>query len=274
MNYRHHFHAGNFADVFKHGVLLAIVAAMKREPISLRVVETHAGAGVYDLRGEEAHKSKEAETGIMRLMADAEAPDVFDPLKKAVAAENAGGEVDIYPGSPVQLSTVLDEGDAYLSCELRPDDQDVLARILSRRAAKAQVVAQLADGYTFAVELPAWRGQTLVVIDPPFERGDEYDQIVSAALVSIRRHNAMAIWTPIKDLETLDALVSRLESLNPANILVAEVRLRPLTDPMKMNGCAMILINAPDIEAEVAVMAHWVAAHCGEAGGTARVTAA
>ena len=261
--------------MFKHGVLLALVAAMKRGGAPLRVLETHAGAGLYDLRGDEARKSKEAQAGVMRLMADPKAPAPFDALKAAILFENTDQQIAFYPGSPLLVSATISLDDLYIGCELRSDDQAALARLFSnRRHVGAPRKAELADGYVFALNPPPWRGNTLILIDPPFERGDEYDQIVNAAAGAIGRRDALAIWTPIKDLETLDALVSRLEGLSPASLLVAEVRLRRLADPTKMNGCAMILIDTPDIEHDVAAMAQWVVAHCGEVGGTARVTTA
>ncbi len=259
--------------MFKHAVLLSLVAAMKRAGEPLRIIETHAGAGLYDLRGEQARKSKEAEAGVMRLMADPTAPVAFDALKAAIRHENREDGVVLYPGSPLQLIGALGAGDAYIGCELRPDDRQTLASLFAQRNARS-AQAELADGYAFAVRAPIWRGATLVVIDPPFEQGDEYDRIVQTAIVAVARRDVLAVWTPIKDLETLDALVSRLEGLGAPGMLVGEVRLRALRDPMKMNGCAMILLGTPDIAPDMKVMADWVVAHCGEPGGTAKVYAA
>lgn len=273
MNYRHHFHAGNFADVFKHAVLLAVVAALKRRGRPLRVIETHAGAGLYDLRGEHARKANEAEAGVMRLMADPAAPSVFDALKTAIQRENPDGQVALYPGSPSLLTGALEPGDIYEGCELRPDDQQALAELFERRRAKS-AKAVLADGYAYAASATVSRGETLVVIDPPFEQGDEYDRIVQTAALLAARGAVLAIWTPMKDLETLDALISRLELINSSSLTVGEVRLRPLTDPMKMNGCAMILLGVPEITPQLEACAEWVVANCGEAGGTAKVSVA
>lgn len=257
--------------MFKHGVLLALLSALKRGGEPLRIVETHAGAGLYDLGGDLAKKSREAEAGIMRLMADAEAPAAFDALKDAVRSVNAAPQVRLYPGSPVQLTQALGAGDAYIGCELRPDDHAALDRVLRDRPCAALVRAELADGYAFAANLPVWGGRTLIVIDPPFERGDEYEQVVRTTASAVRRGETVAIWAPLKDLETLDAFISRLESLQAQPMLVAEVRLRPLSNPTMMNGCAMILIGTPDVNAAVVSMADWVTARCGDAGGTTRV---
>ena len=209
----------------------------------------------------------------MRLMADPASPAAFNALKSLVIEANPDGDVAFYPGSPLQLIAALDVADAYLGCELRADDQQALAALLKDHGvSKAKAV--LADGYAFAVAAPVWRGNTLVVIDPPFEQGDDYDRIVQTAAVVLARGDALSIWTPIKDLETLDLLVSRLESLQAPTLQVGEIRLRRLTDPMKMNGCAMILLNAPDISPDIRTLANWVVAHCGEPGGTARIVVA
>jgi 23S rRNA (adenine2030-N6)-methyltransferase len=111
-----------------------------------------------------------------------------------------------------------------------------------------------------------------MLIDPSFERGDEYGQIIGA-VESAQAHPAMtvAIWTPLKDLETLDAFLRGLEALDLDDVVIAEVRLRPLSDPMKMNGCAMVLINAPDVREEAAQICDWIAATLGEKGGRGQV---
>ena len=99
LNYRHAFHAGNFADLVKHAALLRLLGRLMSGP-PLTVIDTHAGRGLYDLAGPEARKSGEAEAGVARLMAAADAPDAFRPLTRAVEALNGGGQVRRYPGSP------------------------------------------------------------------------------------------------------------------------------------------------------------------------------
>jgi 23S rRNA (adenine2030-N6)-methyltransferase len=270
LNYRHAFHAGNFADLVKHAALLALLAELQADPAPLAVIDTHAGRGLYDLAGPEARKSGEAEAGIVRLMAAKDAPAAFSPLTSAVAALNPDGPARRYPGSPWLIVQALRSGDSYLACELRPDEHAALARLLKGRPG---VRAAAADGYAAASrEVPA-RGQTLVLIDPPFERADDYGRVVEA-VAAVRRRNARAVvlvWLPLKDLETFDAFLRDLEDAAPGPLTVAEARMRPLADPMKMNGCALVAVDAPAaFEAALAPVCGWTVEALGE-GGASRI---
>jgi 23S rRNA (adenine2030-N6)-methyltransferase len=277
LNYRHAFHAGNFADLMKHAILLQVLARQLRSPSPLTVIDTHAGAGVYDLMGEAASKSGEAAVGVGRLMADPTTPQAFAPLKAAVEALNArtGGR-RLYPGSPWLIVEALRSGDAYIGCELRADDHSALAQKIGRAAAAKGVVAatRRRDGYQEAVEqLKAARGRQLLLVDPPFERGDEYAQMLQTLAVMTRdakgggADTCALIWLPLKDLETFDAFLRGLGALGFAEAAVAEVRLRPLANPMQMNGCALVMIGVPDVIAPAAEICGWIASRLGEAGG-------
>lgn len=281
MNYRHAFHAGNFADLLKHAVVLDLMGRLTAAAGPLSVVDTHAGAGAYDLTGALARKTGEAEAGIARLMADAAAPAVFAPLKAAVAKMNAGGgPVRHYPGSPLLIAPRLRPGDRYVGCEVRPDDgADLKANLRGQGGAEVR----LADGWTTAAaeaRAAAKAGRRLfVLIDPPFERGDDYPAIAEAVGRALAAAPAavIAVWVPIKDLATFDSLLGEVEDAAadavkgtaPA-LLVSEVRLRPLDDPMKMNGCAMLVLGAPaGTEAAARAAADWIAVACGGPGAKA-----
>jgi 23S rRNA (adenine2030-N6)-methyltransferase len=271
MNYRHAFHAGNFADLQKHAILLALLAAQTADDAPLSVIDTHAGAGAYDLGGDMAQRSGEAAAGIGRLLAMADAPEVFAPLVATVKALNGGGEGSLYPGSPLLIARHLRRTDRYVACELRPDDFDSLRRTLApypfARAIKD-------DGYaTAGAQAGKGGGRTLVLIDPPFERSDDYAQIVATtrAVLARDRHAVIAAWMPLKDLETFDAFMRAMETVTN-DALAAELRLRPLTDPMKMNGCAMVMVGAPkSTEAAIAEITAWLANNLGDAGAKARI---
>lgn len=270
MNYRHAFHAGNFADLHKHAILLAMLSALQEQSQALSVIDTHAGAGGYDLSGEMARRSGEAQAGIFRLKAASDAPAVFSPLLKAVADMNGGRDGDLYPGSPLLIARALRKTDRYAGCELRPDDAQLLRKTL---APYANAQALEADGFATAVERAGRGGRAFVVIDPPFERPDDYDRIAATTRAILKRapDAVLAIWLPIKDLETFDAFLRTMETVTDG-LLVAELRLRPLTDPMKMNGCAMVMIGAPgSVDAAAAQAGDWIAARLGEAGGRSRV---
>jgi 23S rRNA (adenine2030-N6)-methyltransferase len=265
LNYRHAFHAGNFADLVKHAALLQILARLTAQTGPLSVVDTHAGRGLYDLSGAEARKSGEAEAGIVRLMAAADPPAEFAPLSAAVRTLNGGGAVRRYPGSPWLIAQALRPGDSYLACELRADEHAALRELMKGRPG---VRTACADGYDAAAEAPA-SGRLLVLIDPPFERADDYERIVETA-AAVRRRNRGAIllvWLPLKDLETFDGFLRDLEDEVRAPVLVAETRMRPLTDPMKMNGCALAVLGAPpELEATLEAICGWTARALGEAG--------
>ncbi len=271
MNYRHAFHAGNFADLLKHAALLAIVERMKAAKGPIQVIDTHAGAGAYDLQSDAARKSGEAEAGIVRLLAAADAPGVFAPLKKAVAKLNPGGGVRLYPGSPALMIQALSPHDGYIACELRPDEHGLLRQTLT---GQGNAQALLTNGFAAATAKLDPKARNLVLIDPPFEAADDYDQIAAAvkAVLARRPQACLAIWVPLKDLETFDALLRRLEAGGAPALLIAETRLRPLFDPMKMNGCAMLIINSPPgLQAPLEQAAAWIAATLGGPGAASRV---
>jgi len=270
MNYRHAFHAGNFADLQKHAILTALLAVLTADADPLNVIDTHAGAGAYDLRGEMAQKSREAEAGIGRLLSEPGAPPVFSALLQAVRDLNVTGGSSLYPGSPLLIARGLRRTDRYTACELRDDDFDSLRRVL---APYGFAQALKSDGYAAAIERTGRAGRTFVLIDPPFERSDDYVQCVATVRAVLARdpEAVLAIWTPLKDLETFDAFMRALEGVT-RDALAAELRLRPLRDPMKMNGCAMVVVGAPvAVEPAIAEITSWIAEHLGEPGGGARI---
>jgi 23S rRNA (adenine2030-N6)-methyltransferase len=277
MNYRHGYHAGNFADLAKHAAVLALLRAM-REGGPLLVVDTHAGAGAYDLRDAEFARSKEAEAGVQTLM-EGDAPDSLKPLADYVRVRNARAgfrdRIGLYPGSPMLALDHLRQGDGWLGCELRADDAEALQALVGRRG---QVVRK--DGFATAVAQVEDVRRLLFLIDPPFERPDDYDRITATTqeILAARPDAVFLIWLPLKDLETYDSWLRQMEREvlddSEARMLVAEVRLRPLSNPMKMNGCVLACLNAPQgFEAQLAMIVTDVAAALGEDGASGRVRA-
>lgn len=270
MNYRHAFHAGNFADLQKHAIVLTLLKALTAEAAPLSVIDTHAGAGAYDLGGDMALRSGEAAAGIGRLLASDDVPAVFESLVTAVTALNGGKDGALYPGSPLLVAGALRKTDRYTACELRPDDFDSLRRTLAPYAF-AQAIKD--DGYATAVAKAGKGGRTFVLIDPPFERSDDYAQIVATtkAVLTKDPRAVIAAWMPLKDLETFDAFMRAMETVTN-DALAAELRLRPLTDPMKMNGCAMVMVGAPkSTESAIAQITSWLADTLGDVGAKARI---
>ena len=228
---------------------------------------------MYDLGAEAAQRSGEAQAGIVRLMSELEPPPAFAPLIEAVRACNAAGGVRLYPGSPWLAAGRLVRGQTYVGCELHGDEHAALSELFrgAPRGPELRLVA--GDGYAEAAK---WLTRSpypqLLLIDPPFERADDYARV--ADLVEGRPDPARQpalIWTPLKDLETFDAFLGQLEEARPASLVVAQVRLRPLIDPMRMNGCAMVLVDAPDLDAEAHAAGGWIAARLGEAGASFRL---
>src|SRR5580704_7817055 len=148
MNYRHGFHAGNFADVLKHAVLCRILCHLRAKPAAFRVIDTHAGSGLYDLTGDEATRGGEWRNGIGRLRSAALAPherELFAPYLETVAALNAGERLSTYPGSPLIARAWLRAGDRLIACELKPEAAAALQESL--RGERRAKVLRL-DGWT------------------------------------------------------------------------------------------------------------------------------
>ena len=269
MNYRHSFHAGNFADLVKHALVLCLLRARQKQgPVT--VFDTHAGAGLYDLTGDAA-RSKEAEAGVLRLMAsDGELPAPIAALADEVRAVNGDAfETRLYPGSPLLVARTLRPGDVYRGFELSPPVVEMLEQALADFPAAN---GQAGDGYVEVLaELKAGgESAPLVLIDPPFERPDDYLRAAETAMAVVKadRTATVAVWTPLKDMETFDGFLRRLSG----EVLVAEARLRPLTDPMKMNGCAMVVVNPPaGAEAAATEICGWVAGTLGDERASAEV---
>lgn len=269
MNYRHSFHAGNFADLVKHALLLWLIE-QRRAAGPVAVVDTHAGAGLYDLSGD-AVRSKEAEAGIGRLMTSADRPPLIEALAAAVTALNPDGGARFYPGSPRLVADRLGAGGRYVGYELNPPVLDLLKDALG---AFDGAEARAGDGYDALPGALAGLSAPLVLIDPPFEQPDDYVRAAETAARVMRADRAatVAIWTPIKDMETFDGFIRRLEAAKAGPTLVAEARLRRLSDPMRMNGCAMTVVNPPPgAEAAAREICDWVVATLGEDGGRAEI---
>ena len=272
MNYRHAFHAGNFADLVKHGAITLIVDRLVALSEPLLVVDSHAGAGVYDLGSEMARKSGEAEGGVLRLMADDAAPEAFRPLKAAVRNANRDGVIRVYPGSPVLVADRLRRDDEYIGAELRADDYEILGKTIAASRGLARAVNN--DGFVVVKGRAGDARPLFAVIDPPYEQPDDYARILDALepILARRRPATVLIWLPLKDLETFDSFLRGLEAMEPPSALAVETRLSPLTDPMKMNGCALVILNPPPgLEAPLKAIAEWVVANAGGPGGLAKL---
>lgn len=247
MNYRHAFHAGNFADVLKHAALARMLVHLREKPAALRVIDTHAGAGVYDLTAPEAERTGEWKSGIGRLMGaplPAELAALLAPYLDAVAALNGGAGLRLYPGSPALALQLLRPQDRLTACELEPNAGAALARHL-RKDARARVVA--IDGWVaLNAYVPPQERRGLVIIDPPFEQRDEFARS-AAALVAAHRKWATGtflLWYPVKERRAPAALARQLRSSGIAKILRAELHVAAL-DGEHLSGSGLIIVNPP-----------------------------
>jgi 23S rRNA (adenine2030-N6)-methyltransferase len=247
MNYRHGYHAGNFADVLKHTALCELLRLLTAKDKKLFVLDTHAGAGGYDLGGSLARRTGEAEAGIGRLAAAPRAgmPAAIVRYLAAVAAYDrkfgpAGGKPRRYPGSPRLVRAALRPGDRFIACELHPEETLALKREF---AGDRAVEVRQADGYkALKALLPPVERRGLVLIDPPFEVTDEYERLLRALHQGVRRFatGCYAVWYPIKD-EMAAAFVRDLAAFKP---LVLELRLDGVA-PGKLAACGLAVINPP-----------------------------
>jgi 23S rRNA (adenine2030-N6)-methyltransferase len=258
MNYRHAFHAGNFADVVKHAVLARVVAYLKEKPAAFRVIDTHAGAGLYDLSGEEASRTGEWRDGIGKLREaaaglDAAARDLLAPYLDAVAAFDGGGG-HIYPGSPALVRHWLRTQDRLVVCEREP----VAARALAARMQGDRRVKALAlDGYmALNAQVPPPERRGLVLIDPPFEQTGEFDTLAQALSGAHRKWptGVYMLWYPIKDARETDAFARRLSRAEIPRVLRVELAL-PARPDGRLRGSGLILVNPPwTLHAELEVL--------------------
>jgi 23S rRNA (adenine2030-N6)-methyltransferase len=258
VNYRHAFHAGNFADVFKHAVVCRILHYLRGKPAAFRIIDTHAGAGLYDLTGAEANRSGEWHEGIGRLMGTPLADPVaglLAPYLEVVGALNERGRLAVYPGSPALARAWLRPQDRLVACELEPKAATALAGHL-RGDSRIKTIE--IDGWTaLSAYVPPPERRGLVLVDPPFEEDGDFHRL-SHGLAEAHRKWATgiyALWYPIKDRGEPNALAKRLRRSGIAKLLRAELNVGPLSDPTRLNACGLILVNPPwTLENELSVL--------------------
>jgi len=258
MNYRHAFHAGNFADVVKHIVLARILTYLHEKPAAFRVIDTHAGAGVYDLASPEATRGGEWHDGIARLTAAPlrdKAAALLAPYLDAVAALNPAGALKTYPGSPALVRAFLRPQDRLIACELEPKAQAALTRAMQR---DPRVKTLAIDGWTaLSAYVPPTERRGLVLTDPPFERDDDFPRLVQGLAAAHRKWatGQYLLWYPVKGRTEPDALAKRLRRLGIPKILRAELIVSSLSDPTRLNGSGLIVVNPPwTLEAELRLL--------------------
>ena len=252
MNYRHVHHAGNFADVLKHTVLAAVIAHLKKKPQPFRVIDTHAGAGVYDLESAEAGKTGEWRDGIGRILADnppAEVAEILAPYLDVVRAENpeiARDETLVrYPGSPLIARRLLRPCDTLVANEPHKEEAARLKALFAKDAA-AKVLN--IDGWTALKSvLPPPERRGVVLIDPPFEEAGEFRRLVEALADAHRRFatGTVILWYPAKDPRRIAAFHRDAAARAIPKLLTTELYVRAPLSEGTLAGSGLLILNPP-----------------------------
>lgn len=259
LSYRHGFHAGNFADVFKHLILSLLVRAQLRKDKPFFYLDTHAGAGCYELGSTMAQKNREYNSGISRLWKLAEVPDAVRVYLEAVRAVNATPELKSYPGSPRIVRHFFRPKDRMILCELHSKEAEHLQ---DEFHGDRQATIQSGDGYhALKAFLPPLEKRGLVLIDPAFELKDERARLLEGILQAHKRFatGVYAIWYPIQDRAAVDWLYRQLTRSGIRNILATELRIFDEDQPLRLNGTGMVIINPPwRLDEELQTLGPWL----------------
>jgi 23S rRNA (adenine2030-N6)-methyltransferase len=258
MNYRHAYHAGNFADVVKHAVLTRLIEYLKLKDKAFRVIDTHAGLGLYDLSAEEAQKTGEWRSGIARLLDARLAPEaaaLLAPYLDAVRAANPGGGLLRYPGSPLIVRGLLRKQDRLSAVELHPQDCAALKTLFTD---DYQVRVLELDGWlALGAHLPPKEKRGLVLVDPPFEQEGEFARLAEGLRKAYRRwpSGIYALWYPVKDRAAVRRFREALAGLGVPKIIDIRFDVRPAAAEPRFDGTGMIIVNPPfTLEKELTVM--------------------
>jgi 23S rRNA (adenine2030-N6)-methyltransferase len=256
MNYRHAYHAGNFADVLKHSVLFALIQSLQAKDTPFALIDTHAGSGCYALDSEQAGKTGEYRDGIARLL--------FPDLQQGEASGHSlppllrhwldailalpGNEhgLKLYPGSPLQAARAMRSTDSAYLCELHPDEAALLRELFQH---DHRVHVHNRNGYeALKALLPPKEKRGLVLIDPPYEAQDTEYRLIEATLKQalLRWPNGIyAIWYPIKLRSQVQPFLRWLQRCGARRVLRAELLVHPDDSPLRLNGSGMAILNAP-----------------------------
>ena len=252
MNYRHAYHAGNFADVLKHAVLALVIEYLKLKPQPFRVIDLHAGIGLYDLSGEEAGKTGEWRDGIGRLVAADPPGDVaavlapyLDVVRSINPDSSPGGDIRFYPGSPLLARTLMRPGDQLVANELHPEDVETLRRSLRR--APATKVMNLDAWQAVKSLLPPKERRGAVLIDPPFELANEFEAIEEGLREGLKRfaNGISIVWYPIKDPARATRFLRQIKGLGTGKILSASLSVAARETLPGLTETGLLVVNPP-----------------------------
>lgn len=254
MNYRHIYHAGNFADLFKHIILMLLLKSLSSKANPFCYVDTHAGLGIYDLQSQLAQKTVEYLLGVSRVLnyRDEVIPEELSPYFRVIAELNrpvitspfTGEQLRFYPGSSFLARSLLRSCDRMILMELHPEDVLALKQVFKQ---DKQVAVHHYDGYLgLKAFLPPQAKRGLVLIDPPFEQKNEFEQVLIGLKTAYSRFKAgiYAVWYPIKDFTLVDNFRRSLIKLGFPH-LISEMTISKQTALKEFVGCGMAIINPP-----------------------------
>lgn len=257
--YRHQFHAGNFADVFKHALLAQLVLALEKKDKPLFCLDTHAGIAHYDLQHEWAQKNAEYKDGIELLWGRKDAPPVLAPYLDALRAENPDGKLRYYPGSPRLVRRFMRPHDRLVLSELNQKDCASLATLFAR---DRQVSVHLMDGYhALKAFLPPPERRALVFIDSSFDRAQELRRLTQGCAEAHRKFatGVYALWYPLLEPAVMQAFERRVEATGIRKILQLEIAVHPREWRLTMRGCGLLVVNPPfGFEAAARAILAWL----------------
>jgi 23S rRNA (adenine2030-N6)-methyltransferase len=249
MNYRHAFHAGNFADVVKHVVLLALVESLKKKPAPFLYLDTHAGAGVYDLSHAVSQRSGEYRGGIARLLdqpRDSLPPEVAAYVAIVRASAGAGhSAITAYPGSPAIVRALRRAQDRMVLVEKNPREVAALRTLFARQKRVAVIEG---DGYqSLKAHLPPAEHRSLVLIDPPYESEREFDEVLTALEEAHRLWppGVCCVWYPVTQRAGADTFRGKLRGSGIRKVLDVTFYVLPDDSQLGMPGCGLMIVNPP-----------------------------
>lgn len=261
MNYRHIYHAGSFADVFKHIILICLLESLQKKDKAFCYLDTHAGIGTYDLQQVEAQKTQEYHLGIEKILQQTVIPYAeIQTYLDIVKSLNTDQQLRYYPGSPYIARHLLRPQDRMIISELHPDDFFLLKQEFRH---DPQVAIHHQDAYlAMKAFLPPPEKRGLVLIDPPYEKTNELEQIIKSIELALKRWagGIYAIWYPIKDKVFHEQLQKKLRQLTDKEILFAELSI-PAEDPLhiSLSSTGVAIINPPwQLDQKLAAITQWL----------------
>ena len=269
MNYRHAFHAGNHADVLKHLVLSRLLALLAKKDAPYAYLDSHAGIGLYDLRGDQATRTGEWLEGIQRVWQADDVPALFDDYLGVIRALNPDGQLRYYPGSPEVARELSREQDRLQLNEKHPEDGQLLKANMKY---DRRVAVHLGEGWHVPrALLPTAQKRAVLLIDPPFEQADELQRCAQAMKESIARMRqaVVAIWHPIKDQRQLKRFYQDLQGTGAPKLLRVELLVHAADNAdVGLNGSGLAIANPPwGLEDELRSVLPWLGQNLGQTQG-------